>query len=249
LAKGEIAIGAALNFHAPPLVELMGALGFDWVFIDCEHGSMNESEVEHLVRAAEAFDITPLARVEANSAPRILRLLDRGVMGIIVPHVATREDAEAIVNACKYYPDGGRSSAANYRTNNYGVGRTIRQFYDDANREIMVIALVESVEGVENIGSIVSVKGLDATFVGPADLAQSMGMPSQDKVDKAIEKIVDTTLKAGKATGTAISATNYPRFEHFIKRGANLVMASITDLVQASAIEFKQRIQAFKPGR
>ncbi|NQU96084.1 MAG: hypothetical protein HQ548_00380 [Chloroflexi bacterium] len=93
LAQGRAAIGCCLNINSPHLVELAGAIGFEWVFIDCEHGSMSETDVENMVRAAEAFGVTPVVRVPSNSASEILRFLDLGAMGIVVPHVDNEADA------------------------------------------------------------------------------------------------------------------------------------------------------------
>ena len=243
--EGRLALGLAVNFYCPPLVELGGALGFDWAFIDCEHGSMDPSEVEHMVRAAEAYDITPLARVEENSPSAILRLLDRGVMGVMVPHVSTAEEARRAVRSSKFHPVGERSTAGGYRTNNYGVGRTVRDFYESTNREVMVIALVESVEGLENAAEIAAVEGLDALWVGPSDLAQSMGMPPQGEVDAAIEAIVRAARQAGKPVGVGgIGARDYDRQSHFIGVGANLVMAQATDLLKEAGAEFLAKVRS-----
>src|SRR5215472_19297766 len=96
LAAGKVVFGAIISRHAPDLVELFGAIGYDFVMIDGEHGSMSLDEVEHMVRAAEVFDITPIARVPNHQDSTLLQFLDRGVQGIIVPHVNTRETAEAV---------------------------------------------------------------------------------------------------------------------------------------------------------
>ena len=140
-SRGEVTLGGNINFYSPTLVEFWGALGFDWVFIDCEHGSMSETEVEHMVRAAELYDLTPILRVPTNSPSVILRYLDLGVLAIVIPHIDNREQAEQAVNAAKYYPLGERGS--NYgagRNNSYGIGqKDVRDYYEASNRETMVI--------------------------------------------------------------------------------------------------------------
>src|SRR5262247_2449755 len=108
LAKGHVVFGTIIGRHAPDLVELFGAIGYDFVMIDGEHGSMSLDDVEHMVRAAEAFGITPIARIPNGEDSTILRYLDRGVQGIIVPHVNTGEAAEAVARAARYYSDGHR---------------------------------------------------------------------------------------------------------------------------------------------
>ena len=96
LAEGNVVFGAIISRYAPDLVELFGAIGYDFVMIDCEHGPMDLDQVEHMVRAAEVFNITPIARVPNHDDSTLLRFLDRGVQGVIVPHVNTKEEADAI---------------------------------------------------------------------------------------------------------------------------------------------------------
>ena len=108
LAEGKVVFGAIISRYAPDLVELFGAIGYDFVMIDCEHGPMDLDEVEHMVRAAEVFGITPITRIPNHEDSTILRFLDRGVQGIIVPHINTREAATAVAKAARYYPDGHR---------------------------------------------------------------------------------------------------------------------------------------------
>ena len=118
LNQGEVVFGAIIPRYAPDMVEIFGGLGYDFVMIDCEHGPASLDQVEHMVRAAESFGITPIARVPDHSEQTILRFLDRGLQGIIVPHVNTGEQAAAVARAARYYPDGyrgmggGRATAA-----------------------------------------------------------------------------------------------------------------------------------------
>ena len=200
LDKGEVALGGGINIYSPDLVELMGAAGLEWVFIDCEHGHMNETEVAHLVRAAELYNMEPIVRIPTNNPHVILRHLDLGVAGVVVPHVDTRKDAEEAVQAAKYHPLGSRGS--NYgsgRNNNYGVGMSaVSDYYEASNRETMVIALIESEEGVRNVEQILAVPGIDVVQLGPADLAQAMGLPPKAVVDQALDKVIEATVRAGK---------------------------------------------------
>lgn len=138
LAKGEVVFGAIINRHAPDQVELFGAIGYDFVMIDCEHGPMSLDEVEHMVRAAEAFGITPVTRIPNHENSTILRYLDRGVQGIIVPHVNTREAAEAVARAARYWPDGHRGMAGG-RAHDYGVGVSRDESTRWINAELLVI--------------------------------------------------------------------------------------------------------------
>ena len=132
MAEGKVVFGAIISRHAPDLVELFGAIGYDFVMIDCEHGPMSLDEVEHMVRAAEVFGITPITRIPNHEDSTILRFLDRGVQGIIVPHVNTREAAEAVAGppgtgrmATGAWPGGApTTTASEYRGTNRPAGST-----------------------------------------------------------------------------------------------------------------------------
>src|SRR5437016_3457687 len=143
LAEGKVVFGAIISRHAPDLVELFGAIGYDFVMIDCEHGPMSLDEVEHMVRAAEVFGITPITRIPNHEDSTILRFLDRGVQGIIVPHVNTAQVAEGVARAARYHPDGQRGMAAGGRAHDYGVGTTRDESTRWVNSQLLVIPMVE----------------------------------------------------------------------------------------------------------
>ena len=153
LAEGKVVLGAIIGHHAPDLVELFGAIGYDFVMIDCEHGPMSLDEVEHMVRAAEVFGITPITRIPNHEDSTILRFLDRGVQGIIVPHVNTREAAEAVARAARYHPDGHRGVAGG-RPHDYGVGVSREQSTRWINAQLLVIPMIEETEAVDNLDAI-----------------------------------------------------------------------------------------------
>src|SRR5215510_8622590 len=153
LGEGKVVFGAIISRHAPDLVELFGAIGYDFVMIDGEHGSMSLDDVEHMVRAAEAFDITPIARIPNHEDSTILRFLDRGVQGIIVPHINTREMAAAVAGAARYHPDGHRGVAGG-RPHDYGIGVSREQSGAFINAQLLVIPMVEETEAVANLDAI-----------------------------------------------------------------------------------------------
>src|SRR5207247_7112970 len=150
----------------------------DQVCLDAEHGPRNEAQCEEMIRVADLVDKPVIIRVPANHDHVILRYLDIGSSGLVIPHVTNREDAERAVRAMKYGPEGRRSFAGG-RTNDFGVGEAATDFIKRANQEIVVIGLFEDVGGLANLPSILSVEGLDALIVGPNDLAFSMGFPAQ----------------------------------------------------------------------
>jgi len=246
ILEGQVVVGAGVNFYAPILVELYGAMGFDWVWIDCEHGSSNDSETENMVRAAELYDITPIVRIPNAEPSTILRFLDRGAQGLIVPHISNRKQAEAVVHAAKYYPMGERSSATGGRTNRLGSGLSPKEYYEAANRETLIITMSETPEAVENARAIAAVPGIDGVLVGSSDLTQAMGMPSASRVDAAIDKIIQGTKAEGKAVGVAgagMTVNNIPRYREFANRGVQILSANAPDFIRQSGGDFLKALR------
>lgn len=247
LLNGDIAVGGSVNFYAPIVVEMYGVLGFDWVWIDCEHGSSNDSESENMIRAAELHDLTPVVRVPNAEPSTLLRFLDRGAQGLIVPHVNNKAEAEAVAKASHYHPMGDRSSATGGRTNRLGSGLPPVEYYEAANRETLLICMVETPEAVANVREIASVEGVDAILVGSSDLTQAMGMPPAADVDSAISQVIEGTLAEGKIIGVAgagMTVDNVERFRQFAQRGVRLMSVNLQDFVRQSAGRFLEEIRA-----
>jgi 4-hydroxy-2-oxoheptanedioate aldolase len=201
LEKHLPAMGVALPFAAPQLVELVGYAGFHWVLIDCEHGPMNLETVETMIRAAERAGITPVVRPDRNEPETILHYLDMGAQGIYVPKVESRAEAEAAAQSARYFPQGSRGLAQYARWARAGVDGPLPELMKRANETILVFALIESVRGVENIDEIARTPGIDVIAVGPADLSQSMGFPGEiahPEVLKAVEHVLTRAIQAGK---------------------------------------------------
>ncbi len=244
LKAGKAAIGVGLQFTSPALVEIAGYAGFHWVYIDCEHGPMSEESVENMVRAAEISGITPVVRPSAVTPEAILRYLDLGAQGIIVPHVETKADAEAAVSAIKYPPQGDRGLAG-VRWSKYGTAGPLSDLIKDANDMTMVIALIESVRGVENIEAIISVPGVDAIHIGPNDLSASLGLPGQGNhptvrghMDRIIAACVKSKMPVGSGANTVEEA------KKLIEQGCQLVYAGGRDLFFRAGRAYIQGIGA-----
>ena len=243
LNKGEVVFGAIISRHAPDLVELFGALGYDFVMIDCEHGPMNLDEVEHMVRAAEVFGITPIARIPDHSDSTILRYLDRGVQGIIVPHVDTRDEADAIARAARYYPEGHRGVGGG-RVHDYSVGVSREDSTRQVNAETLVIPMIEDTLAVENLEEILKVQGVDILHVAAGDLGQSMGNPGQSEVRQVMSEVIPKIRAAGKFVGVGgNSPADAKGVAEFIKLGANFVTISAHGLLRLGAEDFRRRVQ------
>ena len=122
LARGETVVGCDVSFPSPFVGELVGAAGFDFLLVNCEYGSMSDGQVEEMVRAAQARGITPLVTVRhEGDLYGCRRMLDRGAMGVVMPSVRSRADAEAFVTACKFVPDGTRDQCGWIQTNDFGL--------------------------------------------------------------------------------------------------------------------------------
>src|SRR5262249_52127272 len=244
LHEGKVVFGAIISRHAPDLVELFGAIGYDFVMIDCEHGRMSLDEVEHMVRAAEAFGITPIARIPNHEDSTILRFLDRGVQGIIVPHVNTAEAAEAVARAARYHPDGHRGMAGG-RPHDYGVGTTREESTRWINAQTLVIPMIEETRAVENLDSILKVSGVDVLHVAASDLGQSMGYPGAAAVRRLMGQVVTRIRAGGKLAGVGGNAPgDAAGVAEFIKLGANFVTISALGLLRLGAEDFRRRVQA-----
>ena len=239
IQSGQPALGVAVLFPSPQIVEMIGALGFDWVLIDCEHGTIDVESVELLVMAAEASRITPVVRPPSRDPVDILRVLDRGAMGVQVPHVNTAEDARAVVAAVKYHPLGKRGLAAGTRPGHYGIGLTAAEYVAQVNRETLVCVQLESGEALRNINEILKVEGIDVFFVGPSDLAQSMGFPGRSDtpiVQQMIRATLDAIAAAGKAPGTTGSDAD---IADYLKRGCRYVYTHVPRLLAAGTAAFR----------
>ena len=178
LAGGDVVFGAIITRYAPDLVEIFGAVGYDFVMIDCEHGPMNLDQVEHMVRAAESFGITPIARIPNSEESTILRFLDRGLQGIIVPHVNSGEQAAGVARSARYFPDGRRGMGGG-RAHDYGVGVTRDESTNWVNSQLLVIPMVEEVEAVNNLDQILAVPGADVSARGRLRPGPEHGIPAR----------------------------------------------------------------------
>lgn len=190
LAEGRTACGLLNSIPSPLVVEMIGYAGYDFVILDTEHACVNPETLENMVRAAECAGITPLVRVPNAEPEAILRALDCGAQGVVVPHVRDRAEAERAVAASRYFPLGCRGISGG-RTTGFGT-LDLPTYFERANREIMVVAMIEDKDGIDNLDAILSVPGIDMALEGAVDLSQSYGVPGQAQhpcVQAAVEKI------------------------------------------------------------
>jgi 2-keto-3-deoxy-L-rhamnonate aldolase RhmA len=174
LVARKTAVGFTVQMCSPEIVEAAGYAGYDFVWVDAEHGTLDLSSLVSMFRAAEAAEIATIVRVPDLNASFIARVLDAGANGIIGPHVRSKTDVEALVRATKYAPAGNRGACPSTRATGHSAA-SWAEFARHADRDTIVWALIEDADGVENIDEIVTVSGLDAILFGPFDLSQSLG--------------------------------------------------------------------------
>lgn len=203
MLSGECIFGAFANGLSPEMIEIMGLAGFDFITIDSEHSSSSVELNRTLIMAGESRSVTMFTRVTNKEPSTILRNLDVGAQGILVPQVNSREEAESIVRSSKYFPEGLRG-VATPRAADYGMTSNINEYMANANENLLIAAQCESVTSVEHLDEIASVPGIDVIFIGPFDLSQSMGIPGKvngEEVGKVIEKVLACTKANGKHAG------------------------------------------------
>jgi len=180
ILSGDLLFGTTCTSGAPQLIEIIGFSGLDYVMIDTEHSDAAlVAETASLIRAADAAGIPALVRLDALHPESILHVLDYGAIGVVAPHIRTQADAQALVRAVKYHPEGERGTCPQIRAMRYGGFEDWNAYWPIANEETIAIALIEDPEGIENIEAIVSTPGIDVIWIGLADLAQSRGLSAE----------------------------------------------------------------------
>lgn len=201
MRAGRKAYGYSLTFPSPWVIDIMGKLDFDYIFIDGEHGPFDLTQLEDLCRTAERYNLTTFARVPDIGSSTILRYLDRGIMGILGPHIATEADARQLVRACYFGPLGERSFGGNRGTDYNAMIPDKAAYYRKSNEQMLVCALLEDAAVLDNLDAILSVPGIDLYSIGPNDFAQSLGFPGQPdhpQVLKATQDLTQRIHQAGK---------------------------------------------------
>ena len=199
--EGRPALGGWLTIPSSFSAEIFAHAGFDWVNIDMQHGMIDYSHAVPMLQAISTTETVPLVRVPWNEPGSIMKALDAGAFGVIIPMVNSSAEAEAAVAACRYAPRGVRS---------YGPVRAVyyagRDYFAHADQEVCCIVMLETKEAAEKADEILAVPGIDAAYIGPADLSVSLGLPpASDHEDPAfagaVERILDACRRHGVVPG------------------------------------------------
>ena len=213
LLRGEVVSAIAGN-NSPDVIDFLGQFGFDTIWIEGEHGPVDFGDVPDLTRACDIWGMTSLVRINLNIPGVIYRTFDLGAQGIAVPHINTAEEARAVVDAAKFAPIGSRGSA----TGRQGYG--VQDYFARVNDETMIVVLIEDIIAVNNLAEILTVDHIDAFYVAPGDLAQSMGYIGQanhPKVLETIDRAIEQIVAAGRTAGALV---NDDTVEDYISKGA-----------------------------
>jgi len=200
MREGNLALGSYVSFADPAVIEIIGLAGFDAAFIDMEHTSLDLNMVEQMIRAADLAGVTPVIRVPDNDAKLILRILEMGGQGIIVPHVDGVEGARKAVDAVRYAPMGQRGGAGSTRAAGYG-SVPWREHVETSNQEVMLSVMLEDQKGLDDAEQIAAMEGIDLVALGPTDLSETLGVtdPKDPRLRAKVEEIAAIVRRVGRA--------------------------------------------------
>ncbi|MGQ9571894.1 MAG: HpcH/HpaI aldolase family protein [Dehalococcoidia bacterium] len=244
--QGQPALGGWLTIPSAFSAEVMAHQNLDWLCIDMQHGLIDYDTALAMLQAISTTPTTPFVRVPWNDSAIIMKMLDAGAYGVIVPMVNTRAEAEAAVAACRYPPKGIRS---------FGPVRAVYyaglDYFVYANQEICCMPQIETVTALENLDEILSVEGVDAVYIGPMDLSISLGLPPQMDGDlpayaEARQRILEACQRHNVVAGINSSAVTAPRR---IAEGFRLVLVTTdSGSLARAAGEDVRAVRAVEPG-
>jgi len=235
MREGGFCVGPFLKTASPAIVEVSGYAGLDFVLLDMEHGPLSCEALEHHILAAERVGIAPIVRVEAITESAIIRPLDKGAAGLLVPHVDSGRMAEDVLRFSRFAPKGERGMDIYARAAQYG--HMPKQAYlQKANEDAFLILQIEGLEGLHHLEEILAVPGGDVIFVGPYDLSQSLGVPGQvdhPEVIRTVEQIVVQVRKNGRHVG--IYVDDVPTARKWIQLGIQFIALSVDTAIYYQA--------------
>lgn len=202
LRDGDATIGCFIGLGSPNVTELLAHAGFDWLVLETEHSAVDIAGVEHMLMACNGTNTIPLVRVPTTEGGWVQRALDIGALGVVVPFVETAEQATALVAATRY-PPAGRRGFGPLRAGGYTFGNS--EYLASIDENILTVAIIETRRAMDNIEDIAAVPGIDALYLGPADLCLSSGMsPLDPRAPELIDEALRELLRVGKNRGVAI---------------------------------------------
>ena len=244
--EGKPAVGGWLSIPSGFSAEVMAHTGLDWLCVDMQHGCIDYSDVVPMLTAISTTAVTPFVRVPWNEPSMIMKVLDAGAYGVIVPMVSNRAEAERAVAACRYPPNGMRSNGPN-RALLYGGA----DYQKHADREIVCAVMIETAEGIEKMEEIISTPGLDAAYIGPTDLALALGLaPVMDNEEPlhvaTVARMLETCRRHKVAAAIHTGSAKFT--QRFIDQGFDMVMLVADRVAMATQVKAEAaRLTGWKP--
>lgn len=227
ILNGELALGMGLRqARTVDIAQIAKSCDFDWLFIDMEHNSMSVDTAAQICQAALGAGITPMIRVPAHEAFHSTRLLDTGAQGIVIPHVSTVEQARAVVSFCRFTPLGNRSIPGSLPQTLF-MPLPVPETVALINGETLVVAMIETVEGRDNVDEIAAVPGIDVLLVGCTDMAAELGVPGQlghPEVKAALDTVFAACRSHGKVCGVG-GVYDEALMAEYVDKGARLILS------------------------
>ena len=225
LKNNESIVGTMITvFDNPDIVKILKVCGFDLFMIDCEHGSYDYSNAAALLGMGRAIGMPGFVRIPEARREVVLKFMEMGAIGLMLPNCDTVEQAKALVEYSKYAPLGNRGVSMLRGHNGYAPVPSAVEYMQKANEETVIMCQIESPIGVKNVGDMLDLEGVDAAFIGPNDLSQSYGLMGQfdhPTVVGAIESVIAAAKARGKFSG--IHITSAPKnLQAWIDKGMSL---------------------------
>ncbi len=235
MREGGFCVGPFMKSASAAIVEVSGYAGLDFVLLDMEHGPVSYETLEHHILAAERVGTAPIVRVGAITESAIIRPLDKGAAGVLVPHVDSKSMAADVIRFSRFAPQGERGMDIYSRAAQYGhVPR--QEYLRRANEGTLLAIQIEGAEGLHNLDEILAVPGSDVVFIGPYDLSQSLGLPGQidhPEVVRTVEQIVERVRKSGRYAGMYVD--DIPAAQKWIGLGVQFIALSVDTVIYYQA--------------
>jgi 2-keto-3-deoxy-L-rhamnonate aldolase RhmA len=249
LRKNELAIGIGVRLvRNVDIIKVMKAAGFDWLFLDLEHGSMSIETACEISVAAQDSGIAPIVRVPYGELAMATRVLDGGALGIVIPHVDTPEEAREIADRLRYPPRGHRSVGGGQAQFDYAP-MPMSEMTEKSDDNTLITVMIETPKAVENAEAIAAVPGIDSLLVGSSDLSMELGIPGQnghEKVQAAVDKVVAACRKHNKWPGMG-GAYSEELLKLYIDKGMKLMLAgNDLPMLTGAARAHQAKVRAFQ---
>ncbi|MBA4142268.1 MAG: 2,4-dihydroxyhept-2-ene-1,7-dioic acid aldolase [Nitrosospira sp.] len=219
LARNALTIGSWITLGHPAVAEIMGAAGFDWLVLDTEHSVLELSEVQILIQVLDGQRCPAIVRLTSNHPDQIKRVMDAGATGVMVPMIKTSADAEAAVQSV-YYPPRGQRGVGLARAQGYGA--RFQQYRHWLEDNAVVVVMIEHIDAVNAIDSILTVPGIDAYIIGPYDLSGSIGRPGEldyPEVQSAIDRVLEAGRRLGMPGGIHVVEPDPVQLRKYVQAG------------------------------